>query len=326
MEFSLWVNIVNFDIFNGDADGICALHQLRLAEPCESVLITGVKRDVSLVERVSAQKNDTLVVLDISFAKNRDAVERALNHGASVVYYDHHYAGELPEHVNLTCYINDKAEICTSLIVNEQLNGRYVHWAITAAFGDNLHRQASMLAKQNGLNLSQIQQLEVLGTLVNYNGYGATITDLFFPPDELYKIIHQYEDPFDFIKNEAAFSSLKQGYESDLKKAECVKADLKSDKHGIYIFPNKAWARRISGVYGNALARQYPERAHAVLTETDDEHYVVSVRAPLNHREGADELCRQFTSGGGRKAAAGINRLAKQEYSGFVKKFMLQFS
>ncbi|MGK0374442.1 MAG: hypothetical protein ACJA2E_000911, partial [Arenicella sp.] len=28
------------DCFNGDADGICALTQLRLAEPRESLLIT----------------------------------------------------------------------------------------------------------------------------------------------------------------------------------------------------------------------------------------------------------------------------------------------
>jgi len=35
------------DVFNGDADGICALHQLRLAEPVESTLVTGVKRDIN---------------------------------------------------------------------------------------------------------------------------------------------------------------------------------------------------------------------------------------------------------------------------------------
>jgi len=33
-----------YDVFNGDADGICALHQLRLAEPREATLVTGVKR------------------------------------------------------------------------------------------------------------------------------------------------------------------------------------------------------------------------------------------------------------------------------------------
>lgn len=42
-----------YDIFNGDADGICALHQLRLAEPREATLVTGVKRDIRLLEQVA---------------------------------------------------------------------------------------------------------------------------------------------------------------------------------------------------------------------------------------------------------------------------------
>ena len=38
------------DIFNGDADGILALHQLRLTNPQKSRLITGVKRDTKLLQ------------------------------------------------------------------------------------------------------------------------------------------------------------------------------------------------------------------------------------------------------------------------------------
>jgi hypothetical protein len=41
-----------YDVFNGDADGICALHQLRLANPRDAVLLTGVKRDIALLQRV----------------------------------------------------------------------------------------------------------------------------------------------------------------------------------------------------------------------------------------------------------------------------------
>ncbi|MEJ2533090.1 MAG: DHH family phosphoesterase, partial [Halioglobus sp.] len=42
---------MNFDVFNGDADGICALLQLRKAQPLESTLVTGVKRDINLLSR-----------------------------------------------------------------------------------------------------------------------------------------------------------------------------------------------------------------------------------------------------------------------------------
>lgn len=316
---------MNFDIFNGDADGICALHQLRLAEPCDAQLITGVKRDIDLVKRVPVELYDNLVVLDISFDKNRNAVEQALEKGASVTYYDHHFAGELPDNKNLKYFINTAAEICTSLIVNQQLKGKYVKWAITAAFGDNLQVQAIELADRVGISAADTELLKTLGVLINYNGYGLKIEDLYFAPDALYQIIKCYKDPFDFIKNEKAFLTLKQGYESDLEKVQAIIPDLLTDKQGIYLLPDASWARRISGVYGNILTQQTPSRAHAVLSLIDDKYYVVSVRAPLDYREGADDLCRQFETGGGRKAAAGINKLPVAEYSLFVEKFKLQF-
>ena len=48
---------------------------------------------------------------------------------------------------------------------------------------------------------------------------------------------------------------------------------------------------------------------------------MVSVRAPLTDKRGADELCRQFSTGGGRQAAAGINHLAEDDYDRFLAAF-----
>ena len=62
---------MHYDVFNGDADGLCALLQLRLAEPIESTLITGVKRDIELLKRVTVHKNDVVTVLDISLKKKQ---------------------------------------------------------------------------------------------------------------------------------------------------------------------------------------------------------------------------------------------------------------
>ncbi|MDP7463092.1 MAG: acetyltransferase, partial [SAR324 cluster bacterium] len=59
------------DCFNGDADGLCALHQLRLAEPTESELVTGVKRDIQLLERIRERCDCKITVLDISLDSNR---------------------------------------------------------------------------------------------------------------------------------------------------------------------------------------------------------------------------------------------------------------
>ena len=66
--------MAHYDVFNGDADGVCALHQLRLAYPADGQIITGVKRDITLLERVAAKPGDTITVLDISLDKNREAL------------------------------------------------------------------------------------------------------------------------------------------------------------------------------------------------------------------------------------------------------------
>jgi hypothetical protein len=131
---------MHYDVFNGDADGICALLQLRLEEPLVSTRITGIKRDIALLERVHAEPGDTVTVLDISMVKNSDALSQLLATDVVVDYVDHHAAGAIPDHPNLTATISEAPEVCTALLVNGRLRGERVEWAITGAFGDNLGR------------------------------------------------------------------------------------------------------------------------------------------------------------------------------------------
>ena len=98
---------MDYDLFNGDADGICALLQLRLAEPRDAQLVTGVKRDINLVAKVDPQAGDRLTILDVSMDKNKAGLETALAAGAEVFYVDHHFPGDIPEHPGLTALIND---------------------------------------------------------------------------------------------------------------------------------------------------------------------------------------------------------------------------
>ena len=85
---------MHFDIFNGDADGIFALHQMRLENPQPSaLLITGVKRDITLLSRVADKKNCSFTVFDISLDSNRPFLETLLFNNNSVEYFDHHFAG-----------------------------------------------------------------------------------------------------------------------------------------------------------------------------------------------------------------------------------------
>ena len=55
--------MTSYDVFNGDADGLCALQQLRLEHPRDAVRITGMKRDIDLLKRVSASEGDEMAVL-----------------------------------------------------------------------------------------------------------------------------------------------------------------------------------------------------------------------------------------------------------------------
>ena len=60
--------MTDYDVFNGDADGICSLVQLRQIEPRDAVLITGIKRDITLLSQVKSGKGNRITVLDISMA------------------------------------------------------------------------------------------------------------------------------------------------------------------------------------------------------------------------------------------------------------------
>ncbi|HBH7912919.1 TPA: DHH family phosphoesterase [Vibrio parahaemolyticus] len=310
---------MNYDIFNGDADGIIALLQLRLADPIDSQLITGVKRDIKLVEKVDVQAGDELTVLDISMEKNMAGLEQALAQGAHVFYADHHKAGDIPQHGNLDAHIDLDANMCTALIVDKLLEGRFHTWAITAAYGDNLIAKADALADQAGLNNEQKAQLKELGTLINYNGYGSKVDDLHFHPADLYRALVQYISPFEVIEDKASpYYQLQSAYQQDMDGAQAVPATHESDTLKLFELPNTAASRRISGVYGNWLANQNPDSAHAVLTENADGTYTVSLRAPLNNKQGAVAVCGQFPTGGGREAAAGINALRKEDVNAFI--------
>ena len=310
----------HIDVFNGDADGICALLQLRNENPVQSTLVTGIKRDIKLLSRVTVEAGDQITVLDISLDSNFENLKSLLEQGAEVNYFDHHFAGEDSfNHPNLSTTINTAADCCTSSLVNLHLKGAFQHWAIVGAYGDNLIKVGDALSQASGLTGTQKKQLENLGIYMNYNGYGATVEDLHFAPDALFTSMKDFASPFEFFQEgQSTFEKLEQGYLQDMASAQQTKAMHETSSCAVFMLPHEAWARRVSGVYGNALANQSPDRAHAVITQKQDGNYLVSIRAPLNNKTGADEICRQFPSGGGRKAAAGINDLPKDQVSKLI--------
>ena len=316
---------MHIDVFNGDADGIFSLIQLRKVKPVEAeqqVLITGVKRDISLVKQISTEQAQgaAITVLDISFDKNNTALEPLLALSDSVFYCDHHQAKSLFSHPKLTALIDTAPTVCTALLINQYLDNAQPLWAVTAAFGDGLDKPAVALAQQLGLSGEQQAQLKQLGMLVNYNGYGACEADLHFAPAALYQQLMTYDTPFAVIADaQSPFAVLKAGYDADLAKARACQP-LRDDPAVLAVqLDNAPWAARISGSYGNILAAENPDKAVVIASSNADGSLTISLRAPKSNPRGAADICSQFPTGGGREGAAGVNALEPVQLSHFIE-------
>ncbi len=157
------------------------------------------------------------------------------------------------------------------------------------------------------------------------------MSDLHFTPEALYRKLVSYSNPLDFIRgteesDNRDFQKLENGYLQDMAAAEKIAPTHASAQSAVFTLPNEKWARRVSGVYSNDLANQNPDRAHAVLTEKANGNYLVSVRAPINNKIGAVDLCRQFPTGGGRAAAAGINDLPAESLTAFIEALEIAYA
>ena len=313
---------MDYDVFNGDADGIISLVQLRLSDPRDAELVTGRKRDIKLLDRVKATSGDRVTVLDISMRSNLQDVQRVLDDGASVLYFDHHNAGEGVNHPKLEAHINTAGEICTAVLVDKYLDGAHRAWAVTASYGDNFPAMAERLAHGHDFPL---EALKTLGEMANYNGYGATEADLHFHPADLYREMAGFATPMTFLSEKPdVIGTLTQGYADDFRMADGSKTLISEDRGEIRVLPDAAASRRISGMFGNQLAQENPDRAHAILTEQEG-GFLVSIRAPISNRAGADTLALKFETGGGRAAAAGINHLQTCDVDRFVEAFRSAF-
>ena len=315
------------DVFNGDADGLCALQQLRLAIPRPGArLVTGVKRDIALLSRLIDIQHTDITVLDISLDRNREPLASLLTRDNRVVYIDHHYCGTLPVSDLLETHIDTAPNQCTSLIVDRLLQGHHRLWAIAGAYGDNLDAVAGHLASTRQIAPATLTQLQEIGRLLNYNGYGLSLDDLFAHPADLFRELQQFPNPVDFFHNSKTLPQLRAGFHEDLALAKALRPMQQSASGRVFLLPQTHWARRVVGVFSNHLARKEPGLAHATLLPAGEASFLVSVRAPLQGGTGADTLCRQFPTGGGRAAAAGINTLPREDLDHFLERFACHFN
>jgi hypothetical protein len=313
------------DVFNGDADGLCSLRQLRLAQPSDSQLVTGAKRDISLLARVDAGAGDRVTVLDVSMERNRAALLRLLEHGVHVRYFDHHFAGEVPAHANLEAVLDDSPGICTSVLVDRYLNGRFRVWAVVGAFGDSLDDVAMNLGASLALGAAALEKLRELGRSLNYNAYGESEADLLIRPAELAACLAKYEDPLEFAAREEIYTRLQAARHADLKEAMDVAPYWSGERAAAYLLPNRPSSRRALGPLANHLAGIDPGRALVVIAPKAGGGYMVSVRVPGARSLSAEAFCRRFPTGGGRREAAGIDALPGERLRELIESFGTAF-
>ena len=180
-----------YDVFNGDADGLCALQQWRLADPSPSTLVTGVKRDIRLLRRVFPQPEDSVTVMDVSLDVNREDLMRILDSGAKVDLFRPSFQRlrskprgfpTPPERVPGRLYQPAGGWLLARRVPTVGDRGRF-------------RRQSRRGCGASGgplLDPARIEALRELGRLLNYNGYGRSVEDLHFPPDRLHERLRLY--------------------------------------------------------------------------------------------------------------------------------------
>lgn len=331
---------------NGDADGLCALTQLRLADRAAAPpvgragieLLTGLKRDIRLLRRLPTlpplAAGDRLTVLDLAVEANLAELRHVLQAGVQVRWFDHHDSAELPAHPGFEPHLDTGPQWCTSLLVDAWLGGAQRVWALVGAFGDNLVSVARACAAEPGsppLAADDLEALQRLGEALNYNAYGDSESDLLIPPSRLAERLVGHADPRDFLRADPLATELLARHQADLLLAEACVPQVACPRGALYLLPDAAWSRRVSGSFAHLLARREPQRAHAVLrprsvpagepgADTCTGCWVVHVRAPLAQPGGAAELCRRF-GGNGRALAGGIDDLPDDRVGAFVEAF-----
>ena len=271
--------------YNGDADGICSMVQWGLVHGIEGNRVTGVKRDIMLLDRISPNSGDEVIVMDISHARNEKRASEISSSGIAITWFDHHLAGDLGNEIQ--SFIDTSPNVCTAKLVEKFLNIPS-DWSEVALHGDGLSRH------------SVKPELKELGELLNYNGYGGSLDDLHFHPDDLMlKCLHS-KSPEEFMKTET-FRILKNGFTKDIENCESIgKID------GIFLLPNLPWARRAVGVFAHRVFEKLG--GTQVIAIDMGEHLQVSIRGD----SGIGELCAKF-GGGGRQTAGGIDSLPKNQ-------------
>ncbi len=311
-------------VFNGDADGIVSQHLAELSGLRPDLRITGLKREIRLLERLPSGFAGTAWVFDISLDANRPALGRLLgNPDVAVRWFDHHEPGEIPASPRLETRIVTARGTCTGLIAHAEFPGADPRWAAMAAFGDNVPEAADALLRPLGIAPEEREAVREAGELLNYNAYGETIDDVLVPPLQVAERMRSFRTVAEFLQESGLIPALREQLRLDEEKMGVLSPVEAVEGAALYRLPAEPWARRLGSTFANRAALAEPGRAVAVLHPLRDGSFQVSIRAPRGRPDApaAADLAREYPSGGGRALAAGINRLPEDQVDTFARRF-----
>ncbi len=312
-------------LFNGDADGLIAQRILEMHLGAPDLRITGLKRDIKLLQKLPPMEAGHIHALDISLRQNQPELLTILaKENLNVTWYDHHDPGEVEPHPRLHLHIYQSSGTCSAVIVNAVFGRQQGLWAAMAAFGDAVPDTAKALIDEVGVSHAESNLLQRSGILLNYNAYGEKISDVLFDPADLAKRMSQFTSALDFCQEESIFGPLTQQFVSDQSMCKNLTALNDSEAAQAYLAPDAPWARRYLATWANEHILDHPLQALALIHPRAGGDFQVSIRAPRGTPgvvPSAASLASEFTTGGGRKLAAGINVLPAHDLERFVKRF-----
>jgi len=274
---------------------------------------------------VQGGPGDSCTVLDVSLDVNRAGLLALLAAGVSVRYFDHHFAGEIPQHPRLEAHLDADAKVCTSILVDRHLGGRFRPWAAVGAFGDSLVEQGRRLSQEAGLTPEAASRLAELGVAINYNDYGESIADLHVPPVDLAAEMLRFADPLQFAATSATFHRLAQGFREDMEQAK--RLEPACQRPGRLCTNCRTQPGRVAAAAPSPMT--WPRRTRETPSPSSRKRPAAAIwfpcACPANPRYRPRSFCRRYPTGGGRRTAAGINHLPAGELEAFKTAFEQQF-
>ncbi len=273
-----------FDICAGDADALCAVLQWRLHEPKVAQMVSGPLCVTDSLGNFPVFPGDELLVCNVPIQVSRTPVTQTPARHATVQYLDCRGPASLLWHLQAKGTIPTSAKVCSSLLVNHLLQGKFRGWALVGAYGSAVQFDSEAQALAPGCSAGERKRLQQLGEAISYNAGVLHPRYVYMEPAHLYAQLARYDDPLDFLQAEPVAAELDGVFQSDLQKALAWKPYWKDAHATVYVLPDEGWAYRVARQLKSRLAVLNPGRAIAVLSPAGSGSVRVAVQSGLDVR------------------------------------------